>query len=74
MDLHGSIEDNIIAAIRSARRLCGHPVYSETLNYWGELLHQARHDLAIGAAPEPATLEQLVLELESQLAERTIRA
>jgi hypothetical protein len=68
MELHGSIVNNLASAIKSARRLRGHPVHSDTLDHWSELLAHARQALAEGSA-EP--IQTLVLELENELADRT---
>ena len=70
MQLHGSVQDNIVSALRSARRLRGHPVHADTLSHWTELLHHARHQLAEGAVAEPEPVEQLVAELETELSDR----
>ncbi|KRB78791.1 MULTISPECIES: hypothetical protein [unclassified Sphingomonas] len=70
MDLHGSITENLRAAIASATRLQGHPVYGETLTYWRELIHEVRRRR--GALPDsdrPA-LDALFARLEAELAGR----
>ena len=69
MKLHGSIEDNLAAAVRSARRLREHPVHADTLTYWEDLLHHARREMASGAA-ERAAIEPLIAELEGLIADR----
>jgi hypothetical protein len=68
VELHGSIANNLISAVQSARRLRGHPVHSDTLAHWKELLDHARHQLANGAT-EP--LHPLIVELENELADRS---
>ena len=68
MDLHGSIANNLTSALRSARRLRGHPVHADTLDHWTDLLHHARRDLT-GGSSEP--ILALILELEQEMAERT---
>jgi hypothetical protein len=68
VDLHGSIKNNLASAVQSARRLRGHPVHSDTLDHWRNLLEHARRQLASGSA-EPIQL--LVAELENELASRT---
>ncbi len=70
MKLHGSIEDNLKAAVRSARRLRGHPVHADTLKHWSDLLHHARRELASGTGERPS-MEPLVVELETELASRS---
>lgn len=69
MELHGSVQGNLIAAIRSARRLRGHPVHPDTLGHWTDLLHQARRELGAGSSSTDA-IKQLVADLETELAER----
>ncbi len=71
MDLHGSIETNLVAAVRSARRLRGHPIHADTLQHWIDLIHQARRQLAEDAASETGTLKQLVADLEMELADHS---
>jgi hypothetical protein len=67
--LHGSIEDNLAAAVRSARRFRKHPVHADTLKHWVDLLHHARRELAFGTA-ERQSIEPLVIELETEIASR----
>lgn len=67
MDMHGSIANNLASAIRSARRLRGHPVHADTLEYWTGLIHHARRELADGSSQQ---VLDLTLELERELAER----
>jgi hypothetical protein len=68
MDLQGSTGENLVAAIRSAKRLSGHPVHADTLQHWTELLHLARRQLAAEPASEAERLAQLIAELETELA------
>jgi len=68
MELHGSIVNNLTSAIQSARRLRGHPVHSDTLDHWSDLLAHARQALADGST-EPT--QALIADLENQLVERT---
>ena len=69
MDVHGSIEINLASAVRSARRLRGHPIHTDTLQHWTDLLHQARRQLAANPANATETLKQLVADLETELAD-----
>ena len=69
MELHGSITNNLSSAVQSARRLRGHPVHADTIGHWADLLHHARRELAEGST-EP--ILGLVVQLEKELAERTI--
>lgn len=66
MELHGSIEQNLAAAVRSARRLKGHPIHADTIEHWTELLSQARRELD-GNPRDP--MKDLILELENELAD-----
>lgn len=69
--LHGSIQTNLAAAIRSARRLRQHPVHSETIGHWTHLLHQARRRLATALDEDTSLIQQFVIELEEELALRS---
>ena len=68
MDLDGSLANNLASALRSARRLRGHPVHRDTLSHWTDLLDHARAELR-GGSTEP--ILALVLDLERVVAERT---
>lgn len=70
MKLHGSVEDNLTAAVRSARRLRGQPIYPETLGYWGELLDHARRDRPSEYPGENQLVGRLIIELEAEMAGR----
>ena len=70
MRLHGSIQDNLAAAVRSARRLRRHPVHADTLKHWDDMLHYARRELASGTG-ERKSIEPLVAELETEIAGRS---
>jgi hypothetical protein len=72
MKVHGSIESNLTAAVRSARRLRGHPVHADTLEYWDELLHHARRERVSGYPQEGHVLGRLIIDLETEIAERSI--
>ena len=71
MDLHGSIEANLAAALRSARRLRDHPVHADTIAYWTDLILEARRKLSGDASPKQQRLRRLVTDLENELAQRT---
>jgi DNA-binding IclR family transcriptional regulator len=73
MELHGTIASNLEAALSSAARLRGHPVYKETITYWSELLHQARRARERGVAADDARLAVLISRLEAELADRNKR-
>lgn len=70
MKLHGSTEGNLMAALRSARRLSGQPVHADTLRHWTEVLQHADRELATGAASPRESVERLVSELKTELAGR----
>lgn len=69
MELHGTVLNNLASAVQSARRLRGQSVHPDTLGHWTDLLEHARRELADDSA-EP--ILPLILELEKELAERTI--
>ena len=71
MELHGSIESNLVAAVRSARRLRNHPVHADTLKHWEDLLSQARRDLAAGTG-ENTSMEPVIAELQNEIASRAV--
>jgi hypothetical protein len=70
MQLHGTIEGNLISAIRSANRLRDRPVHADTVKFWGELVKHARKELASCAALPSEALRRLVAELELEVARR----
>lgn len=49
MKLHGTIFENLTAAVASAKRHEGRPVYTATLRLWTDLLQHARRLKAEGA-------------------------
>jgi hypothetical protein len=70
MEMHGTVEANLISAIASAKRLRGHPVHPDTLAHWSDFLHHARRELAADQSPDRQALMLLVAELEAELANR----
>jgi len=64
MEICGSAQANLRAAIRCARRLHGQPVHADTLNHWIELIAAAR---AQSQATAPGKNDDLVADLERQL-------
>ena len=70
MKLHGSLAHNLEAALKSARRLRGHPVHKDTEAYWVELLAHCRAEKRSCTAAELATLEPLLASLQDELATR----
>ena len=69
MELHGSIGLNLAAAINSARRLKGHPVHSDTLKHWTDVLGEARRELTLDETN--TSLRDQIVQLEHELAEQT---
>jgi hypothetical protein len=69
MELHGSLTENLNAALESMCRLRGHPVYADTLDYWDKLLAHARRQVRSGQASSEAAqiLEVASLELAERL-------
>ncbi len=71
MDLHGSLAENLQAAVNSAKRHKDYPVHSETVRFWAELLQHARSLRAAGR-DEALAIDPLLAELDLAVAERTI--
>ena len=69
MELHGTIEANLTAAINSSRRLKGQPVHADTLSHWTAVLSEARRELAANEAR--TDLRDLIQELEQELADQS---
>lgn len=67
MQLHGSIETNLVLALQSARRLRDHPVHADTLAHWADLIRHARREI-VADSTEPVLT--LIVELERELADR----
>jgi HPt (histidine-containing phosphotransfer) domain-containing protein len=70
MEMHGTVEANLVSAIASAKRLRGHPVHADTIAHWSDLLHHALRELATDQSPHRQALMQLVAELEAEVAHR----
>ena len=68
MIIHGSIADNLTAAIRSARRLRGRPVHQDTIRFWRDLLAKARAEKPESGEAEATSVEQLAGQLEAEIA------
>ncbi len=64
MELHGSTEANLVAALRSANRLRGHPVHGDTLKFWADLVRHARRELSSSVMLPSDEVIRLVSELE----------
>ena len=68
MMFYGPLENNLFAAIRSAKRIRGHPIHPTTTAHWASLLHEARDELRRNEIIEDrTTLRKLVGELENQI-------
>jgi hypothetical protein len=70
MELSGTIADNLVAAIRSARRLRGHPVHHDTRDFWEALLAHARASQSHRLREPDTVVERLIGELQDELAAR----
>jgi hypothetical protein len=72
MDIEGSLRDNLQAAVASAKRLRGHPVYTDTQAYWSKLLALARSERASHEPADRAQIDLLIAKLQQELAERGV--
>lgn len=70
MQLHGSIEGNLISAIRSASHLRDRPVHTDTVKFWSDLIKHARNEISACAALPSDELRRLVADLELEVAKR----
>jgi hypothetical protein len=68
MELHGSITQNLKAAVESSRRLKGHPIHRDTLAFWSDLIREARARRSAGEGIDDREAEEAIAELESVLA------
>ncbi len=69
MDLHGSLAENLQAAVRSAKRHRNHPVHAETVKFWVDLVQHARSLRAAGH-DEALTIDPPLAERDLAVAER----
>ena len=71
MDVHGSIAQNLKAAVQSSRRLKGHPIHKDTLQFWLSLVREARSRRAAGDIHEcdRSAVDEAIVELEVVLAD-----
>jgi hypothetical protein len=72
MKLHGSTEGNLIAALRSSRRMRGQKVHADTVQHWTDLLKHADHELSSGQAMPREPVKQLAAELRVELKSRAL--
>ena len=70
MKLHGDIFENLRNAIRSAKRLQGQRVHQDTLDFWDELLQEARRQAPLCGAAQLPLIHELIASLESEIAAR----
>jgi hypothetical protein len=71
MQLHGTIEINLVAALRSANRLRDQRVHRDTLQFWTDLVWQARCELSSSAVVRSDLLSRLVGDLELRIAQQS---
>src|SRR3546814_7784111 len=64
LKVHGNIIDDLRAAIASAERLRGYPVHQDTLQFWRELLTQARAEKRHANPADVETLDRRIGELQ----------
>lgn len=69
MELHGSLQTNLAAAVASIMKFRGQIVYAETLQYWNSLLSTARRQ-ELQAGDHDRRLDFLMDALASELAGR----
>jgi hypothetical protein len=67
MNLHGSLVENLEAALESTRRLRGQRVYSDTIQFWSDLLETARRVLATVIDVNSPAVASLADQLEEEL-------
>ena len=69
MELYGSIADNLKAAVESSGRLKGHPIHKDTLQFWSDLIREARARKAAGGALDHSEVDEAISELRVVLVE-----
>jgi DNA-binding NtrC family response regulator len=72
MELSGNLTDNLQAAVDSSKRLAGHPVHSETVQFWADLLQHARTLKADGHV-DASAIDPLLAKLDLAVTERRAR-
>lgn len=70
MDLDGTVEKNLVSAVRSAKRLRQRPEHADTIGHWTYVLHRAEAELSTKASAELQPLRQLISDLRQELAFR----
>ncbi len=69
MEVHGSIAQNLRAAVESSRRLRGHPIHRDTLQFWSALIAEARARRAAGEDLDDREVDEAIAELEVVLSQ-----
>jgi hypothetical protein len=69
--LSGNILTNLRGAVQSATRLRGRPVHVDTLDYWRQLLKEARRQARLCETARLPPLETLIEKLSAEVAERS---
>ncbi len=69
MELYGTLEENLRAAVASAKRHEGHPVRTETVQFWSDLLQHCRSEKLSGRVDDDAA-EPLMAQLDAAVASR----
>lgn len=69
MEIHGIIALNLRLAVESSRRLAGHPIHADTLQFWADLIKEARATRVAGELDDTEVASNIA-ELESVFAER----
>jgi hypothetical protein len=67
LEIEGTLNANLEAAVASAQRLRGRNVYKETLEYWEQLLALARHSKNRLTGAEVAAAELLIAKLDFEV-------
>jgi hypothetical protein len=67
MEIHGSISKNLEMALESAKRLRGHVVHADTLQFWTDLLSEARKQRRHAGGELGLILDDLIGSLEIEL-------
>jgi hypothetical protein len=71
MEMHGTLEANLMSAVGSAKRLRGHSVHPDTIAHWSDVLHHARRELVANQSSNLPAVTRLMAELEAELANRS---
>jgi hypothetical protein len=63
MEIHGTLERNLRNALNSAKRLKGRPIHADTIQFWSDLVREARANRAAVEHLNPE-VDQAVAGLE----------